>query len=456
MPKDIKSLSRRRFLKGCAALCAGSSSLLATLSSMRLAHAVTPSFGDYKALVCIYLYGGNDGFNMLVPREQSVYDVYAATRQNLAIARDDLRSIGTGNFGLHPQLPNLQTLYGSGKLAFLANVGALVEPVTKITYNNKTATLPPQLFSHNDQQGFTQSLQGTTNRNGWAGRAADILAGVNVSNGLSMNISLSGSNLWQSGASVFPYSINPEGVSNLWYTNRSETDDSRMQQRVTAFENLLAQNQDNLFARVYAGAQTNSWDLAEMVGDALAEVGPLTTVFPPGRLAQSLKMTANMIAARDTLGATRQMFFIGMGGFDTHDTQLTTQSGLLAGLDGALKAFYDATIELGLADKVTTFTASDFGRTLTSNGDGTDHAWGGHQIILGGAVQGGNIYGSMPSLAINSNDDIGEGRIIPTVSMDQYGATLAKWYGLQASDFADVFPNLANFSPTTDLGFMVV
>jgi uncharacterized protein (DUF1501 family) len=458
MSKDIKSLSRRKFLSGCAALYAGSSGLLATLSSLRLAHAQTMP-GDYKALVCIFLFGGNDGFNMLVPRTQSVYDIYAATRRNLAISRHSLLPITASSqayteFGLHPQLPNLQGLYSNtNKLAFVANVGALVTPVSKPAYNANSVPLPPQLFSHNDQQNFVQSLQSSSTRNGWAGRAADILADLNVNDRLSMNISMSGSNLWQSGATVFPYSVDPGGVRTFEYTDRLSTDPRDMQ-RVQAFENLLALPQDHLFARVYAGAQTATWALAEEVGGALAGVPALDTVFPASNLGRSLQMTAKMIAARGSLSVSRQMFFIGMGGFDTHDTQLTTQSGLLGVLDAALKSFYDATVELGIADKVTTFTASDFGRTLTSNGDGTDHAWGSHQLVLGGAVQGGNIYGTMPSFAMDSDDDIGEGRIIPTLSVDQYGATLAKWYGLQTSDFANVFPNLANFGSATDLGFM--
>lgn len=458
MSKDIKSLSRRRFLSGCATLYAGSSSLLATLTSLRLAQAQTLPAGDYKALVCVFLFGGNDAFNMLVPREQSVYDAYNGSRQTLAIARNSLLPISAASqaytdFGLHPQLPNLQNLYTTGKLAFLANVGALVEPVTKLEYQNRTAQLPPQLFSHNDQQNFVQSLQSSSVRNGWAGRAADVLAGVNANDRLSMNISLSGSNLWQSGAVALPYSVNPGGVVSLSYTDRSSMD-PRHAQRVQAFENLLAQSQDHLFARVHAGLQTKAWNLADEVGAALAGAPAVTTVFPQGRLAQSLQMTARMIAARDTLGVSRQTFFIGIGDYDTHGNQLPRHQILMAELDGALKAFYDATVELNVADKVTTFTASDFGRTLTSNGDGTDHAWGGHQLIMGGAVKGGDIYGTMPGFAIGGGDDIGEGRIIPTLSVDQYGATLAKWFGLAQSDFPEVFPNLANFT-TADLGFML-
>jgi uncharacterized protein (DUF1501 family) len=461
MNKDIKSLSRRRFLSGCAALYAGSGSLLAALSSLQLVQAQTSLAGDYKALVCIFLLGGNDGLSVLVPREQSVYDVYAASRQNLAITRDSLLPIGTAlqaytDFGLHPRLPNLRDLYNNGQLAFLANVGALVEPVSKSAYMARAARLPPQLFSHSDQQAFVQSLQHNYGqRNGWAGRAADILTDVNANERLSMNISLNGGNLWQVGRNVLPYSLGPEGVVRLIYTNRRSTStNSRHLQRVQAFENLLMQPQDHSFARAYAGMQRAAWDLADELSGVLAEVPPLTTVFPQGRLAQSLHMTARMIAARDKLNLRRQTFFIGIGSFDTHDNQLGHHWRLFGELDAALKAFYDATVELGVAEQVTTFTASDFGRTLTSNGDGTDHAWGSHQIILGGAVRGGDIYGTMPSLAIGSADDVGQGRIIPTLSMDQYGATLARWFGLPQSNFPDVFPNLGNFGTTTDLGFM--
>ena len=461
MAGDIKKLTRRKFLTGCAALCAGSSSLLATLSRLQLAHAqVMPPVGDYKALVCIFLYGGNDAFNMLVPRDTGVYGVYADTRQNLAIAQSDLLPITSASqsytdFGLNPQLPNLQSLYSTGKIAFLANVGALIEPVSKTAYQAKTVQLPPQLFSHNDQQGFVQSLQSNSGRNGWAGRMADLLADVNINDRLSMNISLSGSNLWQSGTSVVPYSVDPAGIVSLQHVDRSATD-LRDMQRVQTYRNLLAQTQDHMFARAYAGAQTTAWDLADEVGGALTSVSDLTTVFPGNnRLAQSLQMTARLIAARQSLNVRRQTFFIGVGDFDTHGAQLTRHTELMTMLDGALNAFYDATVELGVADKVTTFTASDFGRTLTSNGDGTDHAWGSHQLIMGDAVLGGDIYGVMPSFAINSSDDIGEGRIIPTIGVDQYGATLAKWYGLSESDNSEVFPNLDNFG-SNDLGFLSI
>lgn len=458
MTIKIPELSRRQLLKRCGALTLGSTAGMATLSQLQLAHAQTNAGDDYKALVCVFLFGGNDAFNMLVPREQSVYDVYANTRQNLAVARGDLLPINAGSqaysdFGLHPEMSEVQSLYNNGKLAFLANVGSLIEPVSKVDYLARNIELPPQLFSHNDQQGFMQSLQSNAGRNGWAGRAADMLSVVNNNPSLSMNISLSGSNLWQSGNQIVPYSVSPEGVEKLSFVSRSATD-ARDIARTQALENILAQSHSHRFTNAYSSALSNSWNLSDEVSAALESIDALATEFPEGnRLASALRMTAQMIAARDVLDVKRQTFFIGMGDFDTHGAQLDRHPELLAQLSSALQAFYNATVEMGLSDKVTTFTASDFGRTLTSNGDGTDHAWGSHQLIVGDAVQGGDIYGTMPSLAIDSNDDIGEGRIIPTTAMDQYGATLSGWFGLDASNYADVFPNLANFN-TSDLGFM--
>ncbi len=456
--KMTPAVSRRQFLKKCAALSLGSTSALATLSQLQLAHAQTSGAGDYKALVCVFLFGGNDSFNMLVPREQNQYNDYANSRQNLAIDRELLLPISAasqspGDFGLHPNLSGIQSLYNDNKLAFVANTGSLIEPVTKSSYQAKTALLPPQLFSHNDQQKFMQSLQGQTNGNGWIGRAADVMAELNANPNLSMNISMSGSNVWQSGANVIPYSVSPSGVETLEHLDRSSSD-TRDIQRIATFERLLNQTHNHRLTQAYVNSQKLAWDLSHEVSGALTLAPQVTTAFPENnRLASALQMTAKVIAAREQLSMTRQTFFIGMGDFDTHGDQGVRQPALMQELNDAVLAFYQATIELGIADKVTLFTATDFGRTLTSNGDGTDHAWGGHQLVLGDAVQGGDIYGNMPSLVTGGDDDIGEGRIIPTTSMDQYGATLAKWFGLETSYYADVFPNLVNFSES-DLGFL--
>lgn len=450
--------NRRHFLKQAAGIALGSTSAFTASASLQLANAMVQSNNSYKALVCIFLFGGNDAFNMIVPTEDAEYAAYKASRQTLAIEQNRLLSLaslsGSGpKLGFHPNMPHAQQLFNSGKLALLTNVGALVEPVSKANYQGNKSLLPPQLFSHNDQQTFLQSLQSSARRNGWAGRAADAMQSMNINKKLSMNISLSGSNIWQSGNSVVPYSIDAAGIKELENFNKKSSD-ARELSRIQIYQALLAQQQENIFQREYARTQTIAWDLAGDVKAALDAQAPLQTVFPAGNpLAANLKMVAQMLSARGSLQVSRQTFFIGMGDYDTHGDQLRRHDILLAQLSSALDAFYKATVELGIADQVTTFTTSDFGRTLTSNGDGTDHGWGSHQMMMGGAVQGGEIFGAFPELIVGGKDDAGEGRIIPTNSMDQYAATLASWYGVPAGIFADVFPNLARFNEL-DLGFM--
>lgn len=458
--KKHKQLTRRHFLQRCSALALGSSTSLAALSQLQLSQAFAQSAeDDYKALVCVFLFGGNDAFNMVVPRSDTAYNAYADARRELAVAQEMLLPISStqGNgvdYGLHPGLSDLAGLYGQNKLAVLGNVGALIEPTSKTAYQNKSVALPPQLFSHNDQQNFAQSLQSSTKRNGWVGRAADVMQALNENARLSMNISLSGSNLWQAGAETVPYSVNPAGINTIRYMDRNSEDNWELA-RIATLENLLGQQQQHIFVRNYAQAVSKAWDLADEVGAAVSAAPAITTTFPAGenRLGAGLNMVAQLIAARSSLKVSRQTFFVGMGDFDTHGDQNRRQDLLMTQLNDALAAFYAATVELGVADKVTTFTTSDFGRTLSSNGDGTDHGWGGHQFIMGNAIQGGNIYGTMPELALGSNDDMGEGRIIPSTSIDQYAATLAGWFGVPSNIYADVFPNLGNFD-TTNLGFM--
>lgn len=457
MKKINQPRSRRCFLKQCAGVLAGSATMSATLTRLQLANAQAVG-NDYKALVCIFLFGGNDSYNLIVPTSSSQYQTYSDVRQNLAIAQDELLSISpitdTGvAYGFHPSMSSVRDLFENDTLSVIANVGSLVEPVTKSTYLNNTAVKPPQLFSHNDQQNFVQSLSTGIAKNGWAGRAADTLASINDNQRLSMNISLSGSNIWQSGRNVIPYSISGQGISTLTGLDGASVDGFE-RNRAEIYRTLLENSQSHLFEQEFSRVQLRAWDLAAEISVAINDLEPIETVFPEGnRLATDLKMIAQLISARDALDVRRQVYFVGMGGFDTHGGQNNTQPELLSTLSEAMNAFNSSMIELGVQDNVTTFTASDFGRTLTSNGDGTDHGWGGHQLVMGGAVRGREIYGQMPSLEINSDDDIGEGRIIPTTSIDQYGATLASWFGLQAQDFSDVFPNLANFD-SVDLGFM--
>ncbi len=454
-----RTLNRRNFLKNAALLSLSSSSMFSVLSGLNRVQAQTGSLDDYKALVCIFLFGGNDAFNMLIPHSQSEYDTYRATRLDLAVERQALLQIAPVNsvpadYGLHPNMPELQALFEDRKLSFIGNVGALVEPTSKLQYSNNSVLLPPQLFSHNDQQNFVMSLQSTKPQQGWASRMADMLMDVNGDADLSMNITLTGANTWQSGGMVNPYSLNSSGVETLWGFNPDTTDEFELA-RLETFNALLAQNQSHLFAREHARVQTRAITLGGQVSTALQSVSPITTEFnSESRLANNLRMVAQLLGARSSLNMNRQIFFVGIGDYDTHGDQARRHPLLMTELSQSLNSFYSALVELGLSDKVTTFTASDFGRTLTSNGDGTDHGWGGHQIILGDHIDGGKIFGTMPDLAIGSDDDIGEGRIIPTTSMDQYAATLARWYGLSPSEINETFPNLANFS-SSDLSFFV-
>jgi len=452
------TLKRRDFLKRSALLSLGSSSLYATLSGLSRVHALSGPVDDYKALVCVFLFGGNDSFNMLVPRSMSEYDTYAATRLSLAIKREDLLPITPSNptgvdFGLHPNLTELQTLFADGNLALLGNTGALIEPATKLQVLNKSIALPPQLFSHNDQQNFVMSLQENKPQQGWASRMAERLIDVNSNVSLSTNITLSGANTWQGGGNTSPYSLNAAGVESLWGLNPASTDDFE-QARRAVFNRLLSQSPEHLFAREFAKVQARAIELGSQISGALDNAPAITTAFNTNSsLARNLHMIARLISQGQSLGMKRQIFFVGIGDYDTHGDQVRRQPLLMTELSQALNAFYNATVELGLQDNVTAFTASEFGRTLTSNGDGTDHGWGGHQMVVGGAVRGGSIYGTMPELAIGSNDDIGEGRIIPTTSTDQYAATLASWFGMDSADIASIFPNLVNFD-SANLGFM--
>lgn len=458
--KKAQLLNRRKFLQQCTAITLGSSTLAATMARLQLANAATVPSSDYKALVCIFLFGGNDSYNMVVPTSTSAYATYSSVRQNLAIAQESLLgitpAINSGiEYGFHPSMSGIRDLFQSENLAILANAGTLVEPIIKSGYLNKTLTTPPQLFSHNDQQNFTQALNQSTATSGWAGRIAEVMSSLNINNELSMNISLSGANIWQTGNGIIPYSVNGTAIESLDIFNKNATDNIEIS-RTQIYHTLLQSSNSHVFEKEYATVQQRAWLLADNISETLAAQAPLNTSFPTGnKLATDLKMVANLIAARDALQVKRQIYFVGMGGFDTHGDQANRQPALFSALSEALLAFNTAMKELNINDKVTTFTASDFGRTLTSNGDGTDHAWGGHQIIMGGAVQGKNIYGTMPSLELGSDDDIGEGRIIPSTSIDQYGATLAQWFGVPDENMNNIFPNLGNFN-TANLGFMKV
>lgn len=445
-------LSRRRFLASSALAGAG-----LTLGHWPVSAAAADLTG-YRALVCVFLFGGNDSFNMVVPRSQAEYDVYAQSRQNLAIDQGALLPITPqtpdgAQYGLHPSTPELKTLFDQQNMAIVANMGPLVEPVTKDEILNGTVSLPPQLFSHNDQQDQWHSLSGLLQLGtGWAGRTADLLGAMLPNQALPLNITVTGNSLYQVGDNRTPYAIGTDGAEV--YDALEPGGYPFATERRAMFERLLAVNYPDIYTRAVAGVHTDALGLAALVQDTLDNHPPPPGVaFPATPLGQQLQLVSQLISARDDLAMSRQIFLVSTGGFDTHDAQVQQQPGLLANVSQCLSAFYDATVTLGVSNQVTAFTASDFGRTLTSNGDGTDHGWGGHQLAVGGAVQGGDIYGQMPLLQLGGPDDLDAGRMIPTIAVDQYAATLMSWFGLTATEINQVAPNLSNFA-TPSLNFI--
>jgi len=412
-------------------------------------------FSDFKALVCVFLLGGNDSWSMVVPRSDAEYAAYAASRQNLAIAKDRLLPIEPlvsdgAAYGVHPSMPGLQLLFETGRCAVIANIGPMIEPVTLATYRQRTVRLPPQLFSHSDQQNQWHTLRGDRpGRVGWAGRIADLLAGQTGAQRLPLNVSLYGTTLFQAGEVATPYVMGATGGVFSGFGGSS----SNLARRA-AFERIANGDHVGVYESAFADVQGRALEFASMVNSALAAAPAMTTVFPNSALGTQLKTVARMIGSRDRLAMSRQIFFVAAGGFDTHDAHLLNQPKLLGDLSASLTAFYRATVELGAASNVTTFTHSDFGRTLTSNGDGSDHAWGGVQLVIGDAVRGRTFYGRYPLLELGGPEDVGGGRIIPELSIDQYAATLAKWLGVDLQQLPTVAPNLGNFA-AQDLGFML-
>jgi len=452
----MNRITRRRFMK---ALGAGglAYALGRTPGTVWAQAAGTNGFSDYKALVCVFLFGGNDSWSMVVPRSTAEYNAYAQSRQNLAIPLDQLLPVNALNgggvqYGLHPSMTGIASLFESARCAVMANVGPLIAPTTKAQYQAKSVPLPPQLFSHNDQQDQWHSLRGReTSKSGWAGRVADVLASQLGGQQLAMNVSLSGNTLFQAGTVATPYVMGASGAT----TFNGQGSGAAGTARKTAFQNVANASYGSVYERGFAEVQKRAVRYADLVNGALAAAPPLSTVFPANSsLATQLSTVARMIAVRERLGMSRQVFFVSTGGFDTHDDQLDDQPGLLANVSASLEAFYQATVELGVSSSVTTFTQSDFGRTLTSNGDGSDHAWGGVQLVIGDAVRGRTLYGHYPTLEIGGPEDVGGGRFIPAVSSDQYAATLAKWFGVGEAQLATIAPSIGNFVEK-DLGFLI-
>jgi uncharacterized protein (DUF1501 family) len=441
------SVTRRGLLTGAAAAAAG-----AAMPWERLLAATAPGGGDYRALVCVFLYGGSDSHNLLVPRSSAVYAQYATNRGNLALPLKELlpiepRTSDGLEYGLNPVLPRLKARFEAGQLALLRNVGPLVEPVTKQSYVSKSVALPPQLFSHKDQQHYWQTARQQPGNNvGWGGRLADRMLDQNDSPLLTA-ISLDGANTYLNGESQGFYSMGSSGPTALTVFNGELGPLRRL-----AFEALLTSSAAPV-PLTYAQLQVQAAGLEALLSAGFAGLPELNTVFPNTPLGQQLRRIALTIAARDALGSKRQVFLAGKSAFDNHSDLIEAYPALLGDVDASLEAFQAALEELGVDQDVVTFSASDFGRSLSSNGKGSDHGWGGHALILGTPVLGGDLYGTMPELALDGPDDVGAGRLIPSTSVDRYGATLARWFGVTEAELPAVFPNLPNF-PGGPLGFL--
>lgn len=445
--------TRRDLLR--LACCSGAgASLVSGLSKLGLVSALAQGTTDYKALVCIFMFGGNDSNNMLVPTD-SRYTQYLQARSVLALPQSQLLPLqmnGQSIYGLHPNMPDMQAYFNNQKsLAVVANVGTLVQPTTQATYR-AYKNLPENLFSHSDQQDQWQSAQlAGTPVSGWAGKVADNVQTFNAAAQFPPILSISGNPVFCTGSSTRPFSMypgQPPGLQGFDTTAASQA-------RYAATQQLLTFDSGLSMVQAANAVTGHAVKFAQVLSDALKNIPPLQTKFPTTYLGQQLQQVAQVIAAQSALGVKRQIFFCASGGFDTHADQLPQQVQLLSTVSQSMSAFYQATQELGVANQVTTFSLSEFSRTLEpgSNG-GSDHAWGGHQLILGGAVKGNAIYGTFPTLALGGPDDADQnGRWIPTTALDQYAATLATWFGVSAANLPSIFPNLANF-PTSNLGFM--
>ncbi len=468
--KGKSTLNRRQFVGTASCAAIGSTTLLSSILNLGTTNALAglnaksnTSEGEYKALVCILLAGGNDSFNMLVPRSKEPYREYSKSRSNLALSRSSLLSLDHRDqwgreYGVHPAMPEVQALFNQGKLSFVSNVGTLVEPLTKAQYLSGGAKLPIGLLSHADQiQQWQTSLPDSRSSKGWGGRMADILKQGNQNQDISMNISLSGTNVFQVGDNSTEYAIRSAAGGSVGirvYEGQNGLDQVLMK----GTESLLAQQYQDIFKSTFQQKIIHSQANHHIFSEALAKNSALNTAFSSAALSTDLALVAKTIAARKALGMKRQTFFINYGGWDHHDSVLENQTLMLGILSKALQEFQTAIDELGIAEQVTTFTISDFGRTLSSNGNGTDHAWGGNVITMGGAINGGQIFGTYPSLQLGGPDDIGGAILLPSISTDMYFAELANWFGVSKGDLNYVLPNISRFyDPRVEqspIGFM--
>lgn len=440
---------------------------LATLSA---ASAMTGG-EDYKALVCVYLHGGNDHANSVLATDPVSWNAYQSFRS----AGYNITVPGVGepggvvpitptnpqagrSFALNPQLAPLKTLFEQQKAAIVSNVGPLVEPLTRASYLNESGRAPPRLFSHNDQTSVWQAFAPEGARVGWGGRMGDLMASMNAAQSFT-SISPSGNAVWISGQDTVPYQVSVTGPTALAGLNGGLGWPSPIN---GIFEQIVTATRSNVFEQSLSTLTRNAIDAQQTLQAALlddATLPPVPTVTLSGNsnwLATQLKIVARIIAGRNTLGMRRQVFMVSMGGFDTHDGQNSQHPPLLEELAQGIEYFNAlmALPDINASNQVTLMTASEFGRTLATNGDGTDHGWGSHHFVVGDAVKGGDIYGRFPDYERDGPDDVGGGRLLPSYSVDQYGSSLARWFGVDEGMLNDVFPHLANFGSDRDIGFM--
>jgi uncharacterized protein (DUF1501 family) len=463
MGKYTLPSSRREFLRRAAAMSTlgAGGSLALNLAGIGAASAQTAT--DFRALVCVYLYGGNDNGNTVIPYDAAEFSRYAAARGALALPYADLQPIASASTGgrrlsLPKALAPIKQLYDTNRCAIVANVGPLLTPTTLTEFKSETVPIPPKLFSHNDQQATWQSFAPEGAPSGWGGRMADLLLSANQ-NASFTAITVDGYSLFLTGRSTIGARVTTSGAVNVddWLAgNPSELHGSA--DAMAAWRAIINNTErNNLIEQEYGAIRRRGVALNAKLTQTLSGSPSLDTSFPATPLGNQLRTVARLISARAALGARRQVYFVGMGGFDHHSDLLSGQTGqqaLVAQVASAMAAFDQMMVSLGVGDQVTAFTAADFGRTLDSNGDGSDHGWGAHHFVVGGAVRGGNVYGTFPDVALNTSTDIGRGSLLPTTSLDQYAATLARWFGVAAGDLAIVAPNITRFS-NTNLGFLV-
>lgn len=446
-------ISRRNFIGQASCAAIGSTTFLSTLANLKFMNAGAISnssvlaTGDYKALVCVLLSGGSDSHNMLVPYDDIRYNHYKATRNHVALDKSQLHKLNNVDYGLHPSMKPIQDLFNNGQLSFISNIGTLLQPMNKEEVYQYEQLLPLGLFSHSDQiQQWQTSLPHERSSIGWGGKIADLLSSQNTNEKISLNISLSGSNIFQTGNNSVEYSLDQEDGAIGIYRYKSQNGNMVDQARDNAIDNIIDANYSDIFKKTYIDVLKTSRDAFVEISEALGNGPDMSSIFSVNEVSNQFHMVARMIAARQQLGLKRQIFFVEMGGWDHHDELINTQAQMLTILSNAMSEFNQAMNTLGTQDCVTTFTNSEFGRTLTWNGNGTDHAWGGNVMIMGGPVKGGQMFGQYPSLELGSEYELGGGGIIlPTTSVDEYFAELALWFGVSKSDISTIFPNAGNF-----------